>query len=185
MRRIYITDRRGTPDLLGCIARAANDGVEFIQIREKDLSARDLLSLTRCALATVGQSPVKILVNGRVDIALAAGAHGVHLPGDSPPPSLWRKIVPAEFVIGVSCHSLAEIEESEGADFAVYGPVFESPGKGPAVGLESLRNIARIAKLPVFALGGITKENAQSCIDAGADGIAAIRVFQDSRARSR
>jgi thiamine-phosphate pyrophosphorylase len=176
----YITDREGiggdTEALLACIERNAQAGVTMIQIREKDLGTRDLLTLTRRALRVSANT--KILVNGRVDVALAAGAHGVHLPGNSIGPRRWRGIVPLGFQIGVSCHSLAEIEAAEGADFIVFSPVFDSPGKGAARGLEGLRNAVLAASVPVLALGGVTAENTESCLEAGAVGIAAIRLFQ-------
>jgi thiamine-phosphate pyrophosphorylase len=179
MRQMYITDRRGCADLIGCMIRAADLGVEFIQIREKDLSGRELLYLTDSAVRALTRWPVKILVNSRVDVPLAVGAHGVHLPSDAPPPRIWRQIVPSGFIIGRSCHTAAEVEAAQGADFVVYGPVFDTPGKGPAKGLEPLANIAARSKVPVFALGGVTSENAQSCLDAGAAGVAAIRMFQE------
>jgi thiamine-phosphate pyrophosphorylase len=118
-------------------------------------------------------------VNGRPDIALAAKAHGVHLPSESVPPAEWRRILPPEFLIGVSCHSTAEIREAEAADLIAYGPVFASPGKGSGVGLDALSIATGSTRIPVFALGGITHENAQSCVDAGAAGVAAIRLFQE------
>jgi thiamine-phosphate pyrophosphorylase len=179
VRRYYITDRHGCPDVLRCVERAAADGVELIQIREKDLSARDLLDLTRRALELVRDTPTRILVNSRVDVALAAGANGVHLPSNSIRPHIIRKIVPAGFIMGVSCHSLQELQDAGEADFAVFGPVFPSPGKQPAVGLDALREAAAASPIPVFALGGVSKSNAQSCLDAGAAGIAAIRMFQE------
>jgi thiamine-phosphate pyrophosphorylase len=180
MRRYYISDRHGCRDLLDCIRLAAADDVDFIQIREKDLNGRDLLALAQAAVAAVSLRRTRILVNGRADIALAAKAHGVHLPSKSIPASEWRRILPPDFLIGVSCHSTAEIRDAEGADFIVYGPVFASPGKGPGVGLDALRIAAGSTQIPLFALGGITHENAQSCITTGAVGIAAIRLFQQS-----
>jgi thiamine-phosphate pyrophosphorylase len=177
MRRYYITDRKRCPDLLDCIRRAAADGVELVQIREKDLSARELLRLTEAAVEAVSGFATKILVNSRTDIALVSGAHGVHLPGSAIPAREWRRIVPPGFLIGISCHAIGD--DIEAADFAVYGPVFETPGKGPAVGLEALRDFVTSVDLPVFALGGITASNAQACRDAGAAGIAGIRMFQD------
>ena len=178
MRRYYITDRHGCPNLLDCITHAAVEGVELIQVREKDLNARDLLALVRAAVAAVSTRPTRVLVNGRADIALAAGANGVHLPSHSVAPAEWRRILPPDFLIGVSCHSQAEIRAAEGADLIVYGPVFASPGKGQGVGLDALRIAASSTRIPVFALGGITFETAQSCIDADAAGVAAIRLFQ-------
>jgi thiamine-phosphate pyrophosphorylase len=117
-------------------------------------------------------------VNGRVDVALAAGAHGVHLPSGAIAPEAWRRIVPAGFLFAVSCHSVAELQRSQAADFAVFGPVFASPGKGSGVGLYALREAVSASPIPVFALGGIDQSNAQTCIDAGASGVAAIRMFQ-------
>jgi thiamine-phosphate pyrophosphorylase len=177
VQRYYITDRRSCSDVLNCIARAAASGVEFIQIREKDLPARDLLELTRRAIELARPWPARILVNGRVDVALAAGADGVHLPENAIPPAVWRAIVPAGFLIATSCHS-AESEQWRGSDFAVFGPVFNTPGKGPAVGLQALRKAVYASPVPIFALGGIDETNAQSCLEAGARGIAGIRMFQ-------
>jgi len=160
-------------DSLDVVRRAVNVGVDLIQIRAKQLPARELLLLVERAVSIAGH---RVLVNTRTDIALACHAGGVHLPANSPSP---RSIVPDGFLIGVSCHSIDELRtaEVEGADFAVYGPVFESPGKGPAIGLDALRAAVRGVRMPVYALGGVTEENAKSCIEAGAYGIAGIRLF--------
>jgi thiamine-phosphate pyrophosphorylase len=178
MRCYYITDRHACPDILASIRRAAEAGVDLIQIREKDLNSRELLDLTQRAVYSIAPFPTRVLVNERADVALAAGAHGVHLPGGSILPGEFRRILPAHFLIGVSCHSTAELTRAAGADFAVYGPIFDMPGKGPALGLDRLREAARISPIPIFALGGITAENAIQCISAGAEGIAGIRLFQ-------
>ena len=156
------------------VRHAVDLGADLIQIRAKDLTARALLRLVDQAVAIAGK---RVLVNTRTDIALISEAGGVHLPANSPMP---RRIVPAGFVIGVSCHTIAELQAAgrEGADFAVYGPVFESPGKGPPVGLDRLREAVRSVRMPVYALGGITEENAPLCIEAGAYGIAGIRLFR-------
>jgi thiamine-phosphate pyrophosphorylase len=191
MRRYYITDRHsagGTDRLLRCIERAVADGVDMVQIREKDLPARELYELTLRAVAIASRSVTRVLVNGRTDVALAAGAHGVHLPARSIGAARWRSVVPAEFVIGCSCHTLEELTaaEREGCDFAVFGPVFSSPGKGEPVGLDGLRAAARCVRMPVWALGGITEKNAGACLEAGAFGVAAIRWFQrEDRSTSR
>lgn len=165
MIRHCITGRHISP-------RAAE--ADVIHVRDKELSARELLELTRRVL---GIGP-KVVVNDRVDVALAAGAHGVHLRSHPIPPKEWRRIVPPELLIGVSCHSIADIENAEGADYVYFSPVFDSPGHGPAVGLAALREAVRTASMPVIALGGITWENAGLCVEAGAAGIAAIRLFQ-------
>lgn len=148
--------------------------VDVIQVRDKELPVRDLLVVVQRALAL---GP-KVVVNERVDVALAAGAHGVHLRSRPITPREWRRIVPSGFLIGVSCHTLDDIREATGADYVYFSPVFDSPGHGAAVGLDALREAVRIATVPVIALGGITHENAAQCIEAGAAGIAAIRLFQ-------
>lgn len=172
MKRYCITDS------LEVAGRAARDGVETIQIRAKELSARALADLVRGAVASAGLS--KILVNTRTDVALACGAHGVHLPAGSMSPEAIRRIAPPGFLIGVSCHTLEELRtaEREGADFAVYGPVFPSVTKSlDPIGIDAFREAARSVRLPVYALGGVTAQNASQCIAAGAAGVAGISLF--------
>jgi thiamine-phosphate pyrophosphorylase len=175
MIRCYVTDRR-QGNLLASVSAAVRDGIEIIQVREKDLEAQELYDLVcRVRDAALG-TPTKILVNDRLDIALAAGIDGVHLPGNGLPTARVRPLVKT---LGRSVHTIEEgIEaETEGADFVIFGPIFETPGKTPA-GLDALRGVTRAVNVPVLAIGGITRENTALVLEAGAAGIAAIRLFQ-------
>ena len=195
----YITDRRQFPGdsqeqerrLLEKIRECAAAGVDYIQLREKDLDTRALEALAHKAMAALAGSRTRLLINSRTDVALACHAHGVHLPDNDLPASEVRVISMAAKrtppVIGVSAHSRAEVEyaESHGADFAVFAPVFEKMGKANAGGLEALKQTClRGGNMPVFALGGVTLENAGLCLEAGAAGIAGIRLFQENDASS-
>jgi len=195
----YITDRRAFPGtdperrsaLLRRIAEAARANVDYIQLREKDLSARELELLAQeavCAVRDNSQS-TKLLINSRTDIALACDADGVHLPADDLPPSevraIWMKCSSRQPLIGVSAHSIAEVRlaESHGANFVVLAPIFEKPQTAaPALGLEVLREACSELKdgacFSILALGGVALNNAPDCLTAGASGVAGIRLFQ-------
>jgi thiamine-phosphate pyrophosphorylase len=170
------------------IRRAAAAGADWIQIREKDLSARALVDLARFAVAETRATAARVLVNDRLDVALAANAAGVHLGEKSLPLETvieWgRSASRLDFLIGVSCHSLesARAAERGGADYIFFGPVFATPSKaafGAPQGIERLREVCASVEIPVLAIGGVNLENARASIAAGAAGIAAIRLFQD------
>jgi len=179
MKRYYITDRKsvgGFRPLLEVIRDQMHFGVDFIQIREKDLTARELFEFTLAVIEVRDNEmrkrlPVKIFVNSRADLALATSADGVHLPSDAP-----QQTLPGLLVFR-SCHTLDEVRSSK-ADFVTFGPVFVTGGKSAPVGLDTLKAACQLGK-PVYALGGVNWENAADCMSAGAEGIAGIRLFQD------
>jgi len=201
----YVTDRQtlskaNESDALEALSHkieeAAAAGVDWIQIREKNLSGKDCAALTSAALqrdarpSSMG-SPTRILVNDRVDVALSQGAGGVHLGENSLPVEEARKLADArmgasDFLIGVSCHSVetATAAAQQGADYIFFGPVFSTPSKaayGAPQGLARLAEVCRAVSLPVVSIGGVTLDNAASCLSSGASGIAAIRLFQDAQ----
>ena len=166
----------------GQVREAVEENVSMVQIREKHLSGKNLFELASvCSKITRG-SRTKLLVNDRADIAEAAGADGVHLTGTSIPTSIVRGSFGNELVIGVSVHTAMEAETAnqQGADFAVFGPVFETPGKGQAAGIDKLKRVCYLmAAFPIIGLGGIDPSNAGLIIRAGAAGVAGIRAFAD------
>lgn len=171
------------------IHKAAAAGVDWIQIREKDLEARLLLELASFAVTETRATAVRVLVNDRLDVAIAAATAGVHLGESSLPVEIvakWRRSVRGnDFMIGVSCHSLdsARAAVRAGANYIIFGPVFATPSKvvfGPPQGIEQLREVCASVEIPVLAIGGVSLETAHSCLEAGAAGIAAIRLFQDA-----
>ena len=182
-----ITSGESTPDHILQLVRAAVDAeVPLFQIREKSWSGRMLFELVARAAELTRGSKTRLLVNDRSDIARAAGADGVHLTTHSLPVEVVRKIYGAEFLIGVSTHSLDEARAAAaaGADFVVFGPVFETESKrvyGEPQGVNKLSEVTReLGEFPVVAIGGITLENVGECFDAGARGVAAIRLLNDA-----
>jgi thiamine-phosphate pyrophosphorylase len=190
-----VTDRRGFGDaaeareklLLAKIERAAKAGVDWIQIREKDLSGKQLAELAAGAVRSAAGASA-ILVNDRMDVACVVKASGVHLGERGLPVSeasrfVHERLAGKDFLVGASVHSLegAQKAEQDGANYVIFGPVYETPSKaglGAPQGRESLRQVCAGLKIPVLAIGGITLENARDCMEAGASGIAAIRLFQ-------
>jgi thiamine-phosphate pyrophosphorylase len=184
----YITDRTQTKSrsLEDCLAGAIAAGVDYVQIREKDLPARTLLTLTEATVAHAerqGQG-TRVIVNDRLDVALAARAHGVHLGARSMPIGIMRRMAPPGFRVGASCHSLEEAvaAQAAGADYLLLGPIFATPSKlqyGPPLGITKLGEVTHQVTIPVFALGGITPDRVATCLASGAVGIAGIRIFQN------
>lgn len=168
-------------DLTDYISRAIAAGIDMVQIRERDLSARDLLSVTDAARSIANVPDSLIFVNDRSDVAACAGA-GVHLTTRSMAPDAVRRAFGPSMLIGVSTHSLEEAEaaEQKGAHFVVFGPVFETESKkiyGPPVGLTALGEVVARVKIPVLAIGGINLYNFCEALGRGAAGIAGISLF--------
>jgi thiamine-phosphate pyrophosphorylase len=172
--------------ILELVRRAVGAEIDFIQIREKNLSASVLYELAHAASAITSGSATKLLINDRADVAASAGADGVHLAASSLRTEVVRRTFGADFLIGVSTHSENEVlaAQREGADFAVFGPVFETDSKtqyGPALGLKILAAVcSTVAPFPILALGGVTESLTRTCVAAGARGVAGISMFQDS-----
>lgn len=200
----YITDRTqfsGSESarrkrLLEKIAESARAGVDYIQLREKDLSTRELEGLAGEAMRVLLETrdsklETRLLINSRADVALAAGAAGVHLRSDDISPreirAVWaqasrnQKPKTRNPLVAVSCHTVEEVARATAAraSFVVFGPVFEKSGIATPHGFDQLRRACR-QRVPVLALGGVALENARLCLDAGAAGIAAIRLFQQN-----
>lgn len=176
LRLIAITDnvRDGQTGLLERARAAALGGATCIQLRLKDVPARDLVELARVLVRAVG---VPVIVNDRADVAIAAGAAGVHLGPDDVPPAVVRSFAPDGFIIGASVGTAGEVGGAEGADYVGIGPVFATGSKsdaGAAIGVGGFSLLAAATGLPAVGIGGITQENAREVIDAGAAGVAVI-----------
>lgn len=168
-------------ELIQQIESAVEAGISLIQIREKALDTRSLFALVREAANITRPTATKLLVNDRVDLAVSARADGVHLTAHSMPPADVRRTFGPDLLIAVSTHTIGEARSaaSGGADLIVYGPVFQSPGKGQPTGTESLREVCRSVDIPVIGLGGIDAGNLGEVLEAGAAGVAGIRCFSE------
>jgi len=178
-----VTDRsvvRGA--LEDAVESCLEAGLRAVQLREKDMAVRDLLSLAQKLRESTRRHGAKLLVNDRADVALAVGADGVQRAGSSLPVSALRGMSPPGFLIGASVHSVAEARaaEPEGADFLLFGPVYDTPTKreyGPPQGLSALERVASAVRLPVFAVGGVTPARVAEVVRAGASGVAVIAAI--------
>ncbi|MGH9494029.1 MAG: thiamine phosphate synthase [Candidatus Sulfotelmatobacter sp.] len=194
-----LSDRRS--HLLAKIEAAVGVGVDWVQIREKEMPARHLLAIARAAVRMTNlKRPTSdekdrpeslVLVNDRLDVALATEAAGLHLARESLQARdviSWRRreMTASDFMVGLSCHTIDELRQAEnaGVDYAFFGPIFDTPAKrhfGPPLGIEKLAAACQATRLRVIAVGGVTLENSAECLDAGGGGIAAIRMFQEAR----
>jgi thiamine-phosphate pyrophosphorylase len=183
-----VTDRStlGERRLLERIRQGLESGVDWIQVREKQTPTDELLRLAEKVLQLPRRNHQKIILNDRLDLALACGFDGIHLGGTSFPVGVVRKKVPAGFLVGASVHHVDEavVAQREGADYVLFGPVFPTPSKmkyGPAQGTLRLHAVVVRLSIPVLAIGGISLANYHQCLEAGAAGISAISLFQNSR----
>jgi thiamine-phosphate pyrophosphorylase len=186
-----VTDRRRLAAAVGLPAEAWHDallaqicgalagGIDVVQLRERDLDDGALVSLARDCLRAVNECRGRIVINDRIDIAIACGAGGVHLREDGLPVAAARRLAPDYFLVGRSVHSAAAAADSAGADYVLAGPVFETVSKAghPGLGLEGFRTVAANAPCPVWAIGGITPLHVSALVGAGASGVAAIGAF--------
>lgn len=178
-----ITDRHASPlPLPQAVRLALEGGVRAVQLREKDLPIRELLALAQELRIITREFGAKLFINDRVDVAVAVKADGIHLGTQSIPASAARKVVGKDMLIGVSTHGKEEARMADawGGDFITFGPVFSTPSKaryGPPVGLEAMRGVKSVLKLPVFGVGGIKSGNVERVLEAGADGIAMISAI--------
>ena len=186
--RLYLlTDRHQTlhRSLPSVLTQAVEAGVRMVQIREKDLDTRDLISLTHRLLPIVKQQQGTVLLNDRIDLVIALRVDGVHLRADSLPVSIARRLLGDEYLIGISTHSVEEarIAEAEGADFIVLGPIFDTPSKrsyGTPLEIHVLDKACRAIRLPIFAIGGITPDRIPHVLSSGAYGVAVISSILQS-----
>jgi thiamine-phosphate pyrophosphorylase len=186
-RLYFITGQRlpGMRTLEVSVEEACRAGVRAVQLRQRELDVRSRFELALRLRAITSKHGAALLVNDRVDVALAAESDGVHCPESGFPPAMVHRLAGADFVVGASAHSLARAldAESEGADFITFGPVFDTPSKasfGPPQGLDRLRKIVAAVRIPVFAIGGISPATTKACIECGAAGVAVVSAILSS-----
>jgi thiamine-phosphate pyrophosphorylase len=180
-------DRDALRCLLAQVRHAGNAGVDLIQVRERDLAAAALAALVASIVDIVCGTQTRVVVNDRLDVAVACGAHGVHLRADSMPVAAARRLAPPSFLIGRSVHGLDEVKAAAGADYLIAGTVFRSaskPDDGALLGVDGLRAVVQAADAPVLAIGGISTGRLPAVSAAGAAGVAAIGLFM-SQDRAR
>jgi len=185
-RLLLVTDRHRTRgrSLPSVLKQAVNAGLPAVQLRERDLSTSELLLLAQEIRSITSRRAVPLIINDRVDLMLALNLDGVHLRANSLPISAVRRLAGADRLIGISTHSLAEVQEAngEGADYVVFGPIFDTPSKrqfGSPVGLEQLAEVCSRSAVPVFAIGGVTRAFVPDVLRAGAHGVAVIGSILD------
>lgn len=180
-RLLLVSDRHQAKNrsLAAALKQSVEAGVPAIQLRERDLPTTELLSLTQEIQAITVPHAVPLIMNDRVDLVLALNLDGIHLRANSLPVSVARRLVGAHRFVGISTHSIDEVRQAnqDGADYAVFGPIFDTPSKrlfGPPVGLDALRDVCRESTIPVFAIGGMTRARVRDVRRAGAHGVAVI-----------
>jgi thiamine-phosphate pyrophosphorylase len=183
-RLLVVTDRdqtNGRP-LVPLLQQVLTAAAPAIQIRERDLSAGDLVSLVREVQTVAAPHRSQLLINDRIDVALGLEGVGVHLRSNSLPVRIARKLLGAERLLGVSVHTSEEAvrAESQGADYVILGPIYETPSKqafGPPLGIHTLEKVCRLVDIPIIGIGGVTAARASEMLGAGAFGVAVIRAI--------
>ena len=180
-RLLVVTDQRQTNGrpLVPLLQRVLTAGVPAIQLRERDLSARELVTLAREVQAMTASRRSQLLINDRIDVALALEGVGVHLRSNSLPVSVARQLLGAQRLLGISVHAVEEVlsAQSEGADYIVLGPIYETPSKqmfGPPLGIHTLEKACRLVRIPIIGIGGVTAARAREMRGAGAFGVAVV-----------
>jgi thiamine-phosphate pyrophosphorylase len=183
-RLLLVTDRHQTNGrpLVPLLQRVLTAAAPAIQLRERDLSARELVTLAREVQAVTASRRSQLLINDRIDIALALEGVGVHLRSNSLPVPVARQVLGAQRLLGISVHSVEEglSAQSQGADYIVLGPIYETPSKqlfGPPLGIHSLEKACRLVRIPIFGIGGVTAARAREMRYAGAFGVAVITAI--------